>query len=318
LWHGEEDRNLIAYLKSSEALDRLHALLTAVAPRGWLAAGMAAVGVAFIRNAASPEALGISTAGVLLGYQTLRRVVFGLGQLAGAKYAWEMVRDLFDAAAAGETNHPRTSVAVSPSTKVMEARGLTYSYPGRENNALQSCTLTIREGERVLLQGASGSGKSTFGALLSGLRRQTSGLLLAGGVDQPTIGAQGWRHRVATAPQYHENHILAAPIGFNLLMGRVWPASAEDMKEACDVCHELGLGDLLERMPAGLSEMVGDTGWQLSQGEKSRVFLARALLQGAPLMILDESFAALDPETLEQCLQCVLRRAPTLMVIAHP
>jgi ABC-type transport system involved in cytochrome bd biosynthesis fused ATPase/permease subunit len=71
-------------------------------------------------------------------------------------------------------------------------------------------------------------------------------------------------------------------------------------------------------MPAGLTEMVGDTGWQLSQGERSRVFLARAILQGAPLVILDESFAALDPETLEQCLECVLRRAPSLLVIAHP
>jgi ATP-binding cassette, subfamily B, bacterial len=318
LWHQEEDINLVAYLKSSEAQDRLHALLTAVAPRGWLVLGMAAIGVAFITNAASTEALGISTAGVLLGYQTLRRLVFGLGQLAGAVFAWEMVRDLFDAAAAGETSHARTSVAVSPSTKVMEARGVMYSYPGRENHALQACSLTIMEGERILLQGSSGSGKSTFGAWLSGLRRQTGGLLLAGGVDRPTIGAQGWRRRVATAPQYHENHILAAPLDFNLLMGRSWPPSPDDMKEAYDVCHELGLGGLLERMPAGLSEMVGDTGWQLSQGEKSRVFLARALLQGAPLMILDESFAALDPETLQQCLQCVLRRASSLMVIAHP
>jgi ATP-binding cassette subfamily B protein len=90
------------------------------------------------------------------------------------------------------------------------------------------------------------------------------------------------------------------------------------MTEARAVCQELGLGPLLERMPAGLMEMVGDTGWQLSQGERSRVFLARAILQNAPLIILDESFAALDPNTLEQCLKCVLRRAPSLLVIAHP
>jgi ATP-binding cassette subfamily B protein len=141
---------------------------------------------------------------------------------------------------------------------------------------------------------------------------------MAGGMDRAAIGAQGWRRRVATAPQYHENHVLAAPLYFNLLMGRSWPPGPEDLHEAGAICQELGLGPLLERMPAGLSEMVGDTGWQLSQGERSRVFLARAILQGAPLVILDESFAALDPETLEQCLECVLRRAPSLLVIAHP
>jgi ATP-binding cassette subfamily B protein len=84
------------------------------------------------------------------------------------------------------------------------------------------------------------------------------------------------------------------------------------------MCEELGLEPLLERMPSGMMQMVGETGWQLSHRERSRIFLARALLQKAPLTILDESFAALDPETLEICLACVLRRADTRLVIAHP
>jgi len=78
------------------------------------------------------------------------------------------------------------------------------------------------------------------------------------------------------------------------------------------------LGDLLTCMPAGLMQTVGETGWQLSHGERSRLYLARALLQEAPVVILDESFAALDPETLNRALRCVLKRASTLMVIAHP
>ena len=63
---------------------------------------------------------------------------------------------------------------------------------------------------------------------------------------------------------------------------------------------------------------IGETGWQLSHGERSRLYIARALLQGAEVVVLDESFAALDPETLERALRCVLRRARTLVVIAHP
>ena len=65
------------------------------------------------------------------------------------------------------------------------------------------------------------------------------------------------------------------------------------------ICAELGLGDLLDRMPAGLLQMVGETGWQLSHGERSRLYIARALLQDAELVVLDESFAALDPENLQ-------------------
>ena len=58
---------------------------------------------------------------------------------------------------------------------------------------------------------------------MSGLREPESGLLLAGGLDRATLGKDRWRKRVATAPQYHENHILAASLSFNLLMGRQWP-----------------------------------------------------------------------------------------------
>jgi ATP-binding cassette subfamily B protein len=71
-------------------------------------------------------------------------------------------------------------------------------------------------------------------------------------------------------------------------------------------------------MPGGLQQQVGETGWVLSHGERSRLFLARSLLQDAELVILDESFAALDPETMNLALDCVLRRVRTLIVIAHP
>jgi ABC-type transport system involved in cytochrome bd biosynthesis fused ATPase/permease subunit len=101
-------------------------------------------------------------------------------------------------------------------------------------------------------------------------------------------------------------------------MGRRWPPQPEDYEEADSVCRELGLGDLLDRMPAGLMQMVGEAGWQLSMGERSRVFLARALLQRADFIIVDESLGALDPETMQNAIDCIYRRAQTLLVIAHP
>ena len=81
-----------------------------------------------------------------------------------------------------------------------------------------------------------------------------------------------------------------------------------------NLCQDLGLGPLLQRMPSGMFQM----GWRLSHGERSRLFIARALLQESEVVILDESFAALDPETLKRALLCVLQRAKTLVLIAHP
>jgi ABC-type multidrug transport system fused ATPase/permease subunit len=150
------------------------------------------------------------------------------------------------------------------------------------------------------------------------MRRPDSGLLLLGGLDRQTLGFDGWRRRVVSAPQFHENHVLTETFAFNLLMGRRWPPRVEDLREAEAVCRELGLGELLGRMPGGFEQMVGESGWQLSHGERSRLFIARALLQRADLLVLDESFAALDPENLRLALTCVLRRAPALLVIAHP
>ena len=138
------------------------------------------------------------------------------------------------------------------------------------------------------------------------------------GISQEELGIGACRKHIACAPQYHENHLLSAPLLFNLLMGRHWPPAREDVVEATEVCDELGLGSLLQQMPEGISQMVGETGWQLSQGERSRVFLARALLQQGDLVILDESFAALDPENLRAALECCLRRATTILIVAHP
>jgi ABC-type multidrug transport system fused ATPase/permease subunit len=71
-------------------------------------------------------------------------------------------------------------------------------------------------------------------------------------------------------------------------------------------------------MPSGMFQNVGECGWQLSHGERSRIYIARALLRETDLMVLDETFGALDPETMEQALRFVLAHSTTLIVIAHP
>jgi len=315
-WHAAEDPLLAAYLERSTALDRSDVRLQTLIPRLWLLVGLAALVPAFVQ-AAAPSALASSIAAVILAHRALRGFGLGLADLGGAAVAWTNLRPLF-AAAAEPARHGAASVpARERHAVVLDARELSFRYGGRGTPVLRRCSVAIRERDRILIEGGSGSGKSTFAALLAGLRSPDSGLLLAGGVDRQSLGDDRWRRRVAFAPQSHDNHIFAGSLAFNLLMGRSWPPTPEQLAQAQVVCEELGLDDLLSRMPAGLNQQVGEAGWQLSEGERGRVFLARALLSGADLLVLDESLSALDPETLERAHRALRERAPAVVMIAH-
>ena len=321
-WHAGEDAALERYAAASKHLDKATAWLIAVAPRGWLLLGILGLAPAMLASGASVSVLAAQLGGVLLAYLAMQRLAHGIAHLGGAVIAWKQVVPMLEALAseeaAGEGEEALPSPAKSDATPVLQARDLTFRHSGRSDALFRNLSLDVHEGDRILLEGSSGSGKSTLASLLSGLRAPDGGIVLLRGVDRGTVGAEAWRRRVAAAPQFHENHVLTETFAFNLLMGQRWPPTEEDLKRAEDLCGELGLSDLIARMPAGLNEIVGESGWQLSHGERSRLFMARALLQPGDLVVLDESFAALDPATLESSLRCALGRAKTLLVIAHP
>lgn len=320
-WHADEDRLLERYLETSRQMDLLGGTLMGAGPRGWLVLGVLGLAPTFVSGGAAQHLVAVSLGGVLLALSAFGRLVAGAQNLSGALVAWEEVTSLYRAAGHKEDVGAPAFVAALPAEEgspILKGEDLVFRYAGRPEPVLRHCMLEIRQGERLLLEGPSGCGKSTLASLITGLRRPQSGLLLLHGLDRHTLGSLGWRRHVVSAPQFHENHVLAESLAFNLLLGRRWPPSDRDLEEAEQICRELGLGPLLERMPAGMLQMVGESGWQLSHGERSRLFIARALLQGADLVLFDENFAALDPETMEQCLMSVLRRAPTVLVIAHP
>lgn len=320
---AEQDAALSRYLHTSQRLDTAAVPLLLGVPSGWMVAGLLGLAPAFVSARGDAAAFAISLGGVLMAGRAFLAFASGLSGAAGAAVAWRQIGPLFTAAS--RTTGPAPFVhsreiraaAQRRTLPLMDVTGVSYRYEGRDQSALQGATLAIKHGDRVLLQGPSGGGKSTLASLLVGLRQPTAGSLSLNGLDRPTLG-DTWHRIVTSAPQFHENHLLSGSLAFNLLMGRAWPASDEDLAEATATCEELGLGGLLERMPAGLMQQVGETGWQLSHGERSRVFLARALLQNAELTVLDESLGALDPESLETCLEAIMRRSNTLAVVAHP
>jgi ATP-binding cassette subfamily B protein len=339
-WHEAEDGLVEGYASVLRDMDRSAARLGILPGRGWFILGFVGL-IPALLGAAEPAQIGLSILGILQAHRAFEMLGRSLGSLLGAAVAWRSVRPLFDAAERapstasplGAPHHPPRSTGGEQGrdrgcdrgreqtltrAPVLELRGLCYRHARSERAAVQNCQLGLSEGQRLLIEGVSGSGKSTLARLMTGLHRPSSGLLLIDGLDRASLGEAEWRKRIASAPQFHENHLLSAPLSFNLLMGRNWPPSANDLAAAHDTCRALGLDALVKRMPSGIHQLIGETGWQLSHGERSRVFLARALLQRARIIVLDETFGALDPDTLELCMRAVRERAPTLVVIAHP
>jgi len=320
-----DDQLMASYLQASRDMDAAVAPVVSLAPGGWIVVALAGLAPAFAANSATPAALAISLGGILFAHRALGGISNGLSSLARAALAWGRVGEIFKAGASEKAAAQAPYIAheqlrrawsnESHAAPLVNAQGLNFGYGHAP--VLRGANLEIGRGDRVLLQGPSGGGKSTLAALLVGLRQPAQGLLLLNGLDRHTLG-DSWHALATEAPQFHDNHVLTGTLGFNLLMGRNWPATEAQLQEAQTLCEELGLGPLLARMPAGLQQRIGETGWQLSHGERSRLFLARALLQKAPLTVLDESFAALDPATLQRCLETALRHARALVVIAHP
>jgi ATP-binding cassette subfamily B protein len=321
-WNAGEDRALEGYLESSRRLDGLAIALQVVVPRGWFLSALLGLAPAFMAGSHRAAVLAVGVGGIVLAYRALRNLGEGLERLAAAAIAWQRVAPLWQAAAQHEAiGSPALAFGAARAAEgqpLLEACDLVYRYHDAGAPALQGLSLRIHAGDRLLLQGPSGGGKSTLATLLAGAQTPASGLLLLRGLDRAVLGTDRWTRRVVLAPQFHDNHVLLGTFAFNALLGRNWPPNQADLDEAERVCRALSLGPLLERMPAGMQQMIGETGWQLSHGEKSRLYIARALLQGAELVLLDESFAALDPATLQRTLSYVLDQAPTVVVIAHP
>ncbi|HET7545309.1 MAG TPA: ATP-binding cassette domain-containing protein [Polyangiaceae bacterium] len=315
-WHAGEDERLERYADTSASFDRSQARLESL-PQAYVIVAVAGLAPALFAGDATAARMAVTLGAILFGASSFERLAAGFLRGAEAWLSWREAQSALNTQLPTEPGVELREPSAVEGT-LLQGVELAFAHRGRAEPVLESCSLDVREGDRILVAGASGSGKSTLVALLAGLRAPASGFVLAQGLDRYTLGDQRWRRRVVLAPQAHENHLFSAGLGFNLLLGRPYPHSPSDYAEALEVCQELGLGSLLARMPSGLQQFVGEMGWQLSQGEQSRVFLARALLQRADVVVLDETLAALDPDTFKQCLSAVQRRARGLILVAHP
>jgi ATP-binding cassette subfamily C protein CydD len=186
-------------------------------------------------------------------------------------------------------------------------------YPSRPELVLDAIDLELAAGETVALVGPSGSGKSTIASLLLRLLEPTGGRVTVDAVDLASCDAAAWRTQVAWVPQ--RPTLFRGTVADNIRLGND-AARGPEIQRAASLA---GADAFVRELPAGYETVVGDGGRPLSAGQAQRIALARAFLRDAPLVILDEPTANLDPESAELVDAAVerLRDGRTVLLIAH-
>jgi ATP-binding cassette, subfamily C, bacterial CydD len=190
---------------------------------------------------------------------------------------------------------------------------VTVAYPGRGHPALDQVSLTIQPGEHVIVTGPSGAGKSTLLAVLLRFCAPGSGSIKAGQADLAAIPAGAWRDQVAWVPQHP--HLFAATVAENIALGRP-SASRADIERAARLS---GAASFITDLPQGYDTPLGERGLRLSAGQRQKIAIARAFLRDAPLLLLDEPTAHLDPLSAAQVRTALdeLMAGRTVVEVSH-
>ena len=206
----------------------------------------------------------------------------------------------------------RTDKNTDISGNTIEFRNVTFSYDS-ENDALKNISLTIPEGNVTALVGHSGSGKSTVAKLIAGFWDVTDGKLLIGGQNVRDIPLEEQTERIAYVEQ--NNFLFDETVMENIRKGK---AGATD-EEVINAAKAAGCDEFIRGLDKGYQTVVGSAGGHLSGGERQRIAIARAMLKDAPIVILDEATAYIDPEN-EAVIQSAIAKlvqGKTVIVIAH-
>ena len=187
-----------------------------------------------------------------------------------------------------------------------------FSYNDGEQ-VLEDVSFTAKEGEVTALVGPSGSGKSTCSKLAARFWDASSGTITVGGVDVSTVDPEVLLGDFAAV--FQDVLLFDDTVMGNIRLGR---RDATD-EEVLAAARAANCDEFVERMPQGYQTMIGENGSRLSGGERQRISIARALLKGAPVVLLDEATASLDVENETKVQEALSRllAGKTVIVIAH-
>jgi ATP-binding cassette, subfamily C, bacterial CydD len=203
----------------------------------------------------------------------------------------------------------RTDLSAQP----IELAGVSLRYAGRDNPALSGVSVTISPGQHIAVTGPSGAGKSSLLGLLLRFAEPTAGQITAGGVAISDIPVSDWRRQIAWVPQ--APYLFAGTIAENIALGMP-AAPAAAIRRAAALA---GAEPFITALANGFDTRLGERALALSAGQRQRIALARAFLRDAPLVLLDEPTAHLDPATAVQIMATIetLMAGRTVLLVTH-
>ena len=198
-----------------------------------------------------------------------------------------------------------------PESHDITLKGVRFSYDGKIN-VLENANLSIRDGEKIAVVGASGAGKSTVAALIARFHDVDEGEVLIGGKNVKSIRYETLLQHISLV--FQKTFLTRDSVFDNIRMGR--HASLTEVREAA---RKAQIDDFIMSLPDGYDTKVGSYGSRFSGGEKQRIAIARAILKNAPILILDEATSAADPENQMEIDKAIknLCNGKTVIIIAH-
>jgi len=199
------------------------------------------------------------------------------------------------------------------SVPVLTVRNLTFSYPRREDKALQNINLTIKPGQTIGITGPVGCGKSTLLNVMTGLMKPGRGQVFVDDTDICDARLEDFYKKIGVVSQVP--FLFSRSISDNITLGPK-ELDEETIRQAAD---NAGLEKDIESFPEGLRQLIGERGIMLSGGQKQRVAIARALGKCSPILIMDDPLSSVDSKTEEHILNSlkIHRCYSTLILVSH-
>ena len=206
------------------------------------------------------------------------------------------------------------SEAKLPEDNEIQLKDVRFRYPEAERFAVDDISFDIKPGRKIAFVGPSGGGKTTTASLIARFFDVTEGAITLGGVDIRHIRKKDLMDRVSFV--FQDSRLLKTSIFENVRLGR--PEAARE--EVLEALHKAQCDDILVKLPDGIDTVIGTQGTYLSGGEQQRVAIARVMLKGTPIVILDEATAFADPDNetrVQQAFSEMAAGGKTIIMIAH-